>query len=70
MRSPASGILLQTFFLVFRQRNFVVLRGDPRWEREEGGIQMQGVEALNSGKNQTVKSSFAEERSNIFFLVQ
>ena len=38
--------------------------------REEGGIQMQEVEALNSGKNQTVKSSFAEERSNIFFLVQ
>ena len=25
---------------------------------------------LNSGINQTVKSSFAEERSNIFFLVQ
>ena len=38
--------------------------------REEGGIQMHEVEALNSGKNQTVKSSFAEERSNIFFLVQ
>ena len=38
--------------------------------REEGGIQMQEVEALNSGNNQTVKSSFAEERSNIFFLVQ
>ena len=35
--------------------------------REEGGIQMHEVEALNSGKNQTVKSSFAEERSNIFF---
>ena len=31
---------------------------------------MQEVEALNSGNNQTVKSSFAEERSNIFFLVQ
>ena len=38
--------------------------------REEGGIHMHEVEALNSGKNQTVKSSFAEERSNIFFLVQ
>ena len=31
---------------------------------------MHEVEALNSGNNQTVKSSFAEERSNIFFLVQ
>ena len=39
--------------------------------RVVGGIQMPGVfKALNSGNNQTVKSSFAEERSNIFFLVQ
>ena len=70
MRSLATGFFLQTFFLIFRQRNFVLFFEEIRAGREEGGIQMHEVEALNSGNNQTVKSSFAEERSNIFFLVQ
>ena len=58
-------------FLWFFGRGISSFFEEIRAGREEGGIQMRVVfEALNSGNNQTVKSSFAEERSNIFFLVQ
>ena len=71
MRSSASGVFSQTFSLVFRQRNLVVLRGDPRWENWDGEFICKWCwEALNTGKETDGKKLFCGGTEQYIFSSQ